>query len=69
MGEWGNVKKGFRKRGNKGKGRECDWQEAACLGFRFARLSNKDDKEREKKTFRYSRLIERWRRRRWPEVT
>lgn len=49
MGEWGNVKKGFLKRGNEGKGRECDWQEAACLGFRFARLRNKDDKEREKK--------------------
>lgn len=68
---WGNglnVKKGFFKRGNKGKRGECDWQEAACLGFRFARLRNKDDNEREKKTLRYSRLIGKWRRRRWPEV-
>lgn len=63
-----NVKKGFFKRGNKGKRGECDWQEAACLGFRFARLRNKDDNEREKKTLRYSRLIGKWRRRRWPEV-
>lgn len=67
-GMGGNVKNGFLKRGNKRKRGECDWQEAACLGFRFARFRNKDDKEREKKTLRYSRLIGRWRRRRWSRV-